>query len=703
MLLTSSDKSSTSWLSPLPQTLAFKSMKKLVTITTRHWKFLLAFNVIVVLATFVAFKRAKPVWTSTSQLILPKTTSNLDASLGTLGSIKNSGPGFSTEVNPLKIQTSILTSDTLLETVLSKDPEKENFKSLAGYKKLFEVTPQEQSTIIALTVSGSSQDIATQRAQALINAYQLRLNELRQANSQARLKFSQKELEHAKARLTKAQINIAAFQQSTGLVSSEEQTRGIVTTINSLSAAQTQAMAVSEASAKRAETLSQHLRLNPGEAIGSLKLTENKEYNFVRNKLSELESLLNQKQAIFTENHPEVITLQQQRDKLQAQVQEYIAQAAQGVEIDPKLGNEAQGRAALVQQLILAESEANAQRQQAQLLGSQITKLQATFNALPAKQAKLSELQRQVDIAEGVYKGLVAQVQQNNIDAFDAYPNVQVLDQPKVNPSPVSPKVLLMVVNAVLASLIGSIALALFLESRNPLLSAKDLQDQTFDVIERIPRIKNSGIKFELANENEVEFQRLASAISLQPIENRRMLVSSAITGEGKTTVVMGLAYALVDLGFKVLLVDGDFRKADLSRRLGYTQESNFDTLCVAVQPNLDLLPTLPQQRKIVEMIGRGTFEQKLTACEAAGNYDYVIVDSAPVTLTSETPLMASIIQNLLFVVRPDTSYKNSVNESFAQLTQHNARYLGLVINGVETKPRSYPYGSKSNVPLVNS
>ncbi|MBW4513452.1 MAG: P-loop NTPase [Scytonematopsis contorta HA4267-MV1] len=678
-------------------------MKKLVTITTRHWKFLIAFNVIVVLATFVAFKRAKPVWTSTSQLILPKTTSNLDASLGTLGSIKNSGPGFSTEVNPLKIQTSILTSDTLLETVLSKDPEKENFKSLAGYKKLFEVTPQEQSTIIALTVSGSSQDIATQRAQALINAYQLRLNELRQSNSQARLKFSQKELEHAKARLTKAQINIAAFQQSTGLVSSEEQTRGIVTTINSLSAAQTQAMAVSEASAKRAETLSQRLRLNPGEAIGSLKLTENKEYNFVRSKLSEVESLLSQKQAIFTESHPEVITLQQQRDKLQAQVQEYIAQAAQGVEIDPKLGNEAQGRAALVQQLILAESEANAQRQQAQLLGSQITKLQATFNALPAKQAKLSELQRQVDIAEGVYKGLVAQVQQNNIDAFDAYPNVQILDQPKVNPNPVSPKVLLMVVNAVLASLIGSLALALFLESRNPLLSAKDLQDQTFGVIERIPRIKNSGIKFELANENEVEFQRLASAISLQPIENRRMLVSSAITGEGKTTVVMGLAYALVDLGFKVLLVDGDFRKADLSRRLGYTQESNFDTLCVAVQPNLDLLPTLPQQRKIVEMIGRGAFEQKLAACEAAGNYDYVIVDSAPVTLTSETSLMASIIQNLLFVVRPDTSYKNSVNESFAQLTQHNARYLGLVINGVETKPRSYPYGSKSNAPLVNS
>lgn len=80
--------------------------------------------------------------------------------------------------------------------------------------------------------------------------------------------------------------------------------------------------------------------------------------------------------------------------------------------------------------MIIAESETLAALRQAQQLASQINQLQAGLNTLPAKQAKLSELQRQLDVAEGVYKGLVAQVQQNNVDAFDAYPNVQVLDAP---------------------------------------------------------------------------------------------------------------------------------------------------------------------------------------------------------------------------------------------------------------------------------
>lgn len=257
-----------------------------------------------------------------------------------------------------------------------------------------------------------------------------------------------------------------------------------------------------------------------------------------------------------------------------------------------------------------------------------------------------------------------------------------------------------MTINAILASVVGSIALVLFLESRNPLLSAKDLQARKFALMQTIPRMKHSITKFEVINnEIEVEFQRLASAISLQPLKNRRLLVTSAIMGEGKTTVAIGLAYALVDLGFKVLLVDGDFRRSELSRRLGYISGSTVEQ--VAVQRNLDLLPSFPKEGKIMETIKRGHFERVLATCEENGDYDYVIVDSAPVSLTSETALMATIISNVLFVIRPNSSYKNPVNDSFAQLTQHNVQIFGLVINGVESK--TTPYSQPSHAPIANS
>jgi Mrp family chromosome partitioning ATPase len=170
------------------------------------------------------------------------------------------------------------------------------------------------------------------------------------------------------------------------------------------------------------------------------------------------------------------------------------------------------------------------------------------------------------------------------------------------------------------------------------------------------------------------------------------------IVGEGKTTVTLGLARALVDLGFRVLVVDGDFRQAGLSRCLGYTQDLSIVEQPVRLQQNLDLVPTLPKQGKIVEMVTRGQFKQSLAAAQSAKNYDYVLIDSAPVSQTSETALMTAIIPNVLFIVRSGVSDRDSVTHSLNQLAQHNAKIVGLVVNGLETRARSYPYHAHSSL-----
>jgi uncharacterized protein involved in exopolysaccharide biosynthesis/Mrp family chromosome partitioning ATPase len=685
-------------------------MGKVAAIATRHWKSLFILNLLVLAATVGKLATSPKVWTATAQLILPQKSGNLDANLGTLGSLRNADPGFSSEVNPLKVQASILTSDALLERVLGSDPEKSKFSRLANYKRLFKASPQEQSTIVSLAVSGSTPELARQRTNTLLEVYQQRLNELRQADSTSRKQFSQKELNQARERLSQAQIALARFKQSTGLVNSEAQTQGIVTAINNLTTVQAQVLAQAQASENRIRVLSTRLSLTPNQAIRSLGLGENQNYQFVRSKLAEVDAQLVKLRATFTDNHPTVQKLLSERDELQRKLQDYIAQSAAGTRVDTTVATGTDGRATLIQQMVLAESEATGQQRQAEQLQKEIAKLNAALKSLPASQAQLLELQRQVDVAEGVYKGLVAQVQQNNINAFDTYPNVQVLDPAKVDSKPSGPKRSITVLSGLMASLIGSIALVLFLESRNPLLSPKDLQSIKFPIVVRIPRLRNSGLSWQVGTETEVEFQRLASAISLQPLNDRRLLITSAIMGEGKTTVTLGLARALADLGFRVLLVDGDFRKAELSRRLGYGREresadavrlANEVQQPISVEPSLDLLPTLPKQGKIVELVRRGRFEQSLAVAESADNYDYVLVDSAPVSLTSETALMANVVPNVLFVVRPGTSYSNSVNESLDQLDQHRAKILGLVINGVEANSKAYPY--RSNESLVNS
>lgn len=675
-------------------------MKKIALIASRHWKALLGLNAVVILGTVGAMLTTPKVWTAQAQLILPSSNGgNLDANLGTLGSYRNSDPSFSPQVNPLKIQEAILTSDAILEKAWAADPERDAANKPRNYGQFFEVTSLEQTSVMLLSVTGSSPDIAKQRADAILNAYRQRLSELRQANNNTRDGFSQKQLEQAQRRLTEAQTALAQFKQSTGLVNNEEQTKGLVGTINTLEAAQAQVQAESQAARDRANTLATRLNLSPTDAVQALGLDQNEDYKELRSKLTEVESTLGKLRSTFTDRSPQVQRAIVERDTLRNQLQQYVGQAAGRISANTDFTTGAEGRNTLIEQLVLAETNANGQQRQAEQLQQQIDQRQKILNQLPANQAKLNALQRQADVAEGVYKGLVAQTQQSNIDAFNAYPNIQELNAPFVDAKPSSPKKSLMAINALLASVIGSIALILLLEARNPLLTPKDLQALKFSLVARIPKLKRLAIEPNSSFEGEIEFQRVASAISLQPLKGIRLLIASAITGEGKTTVALQLAHALTELGFRVLLVDGDFRKAQLSHQLGYLSDRSVGDQVISLQPNLDFVPTMPQTGKIVDLVKRGRFERYLAVAESQKDYDYVLVDSAPVSSTSETALMAAIVPYVLFVVRPGISARNVVSNSLEQLTQHHAKLLGLVINGVEVQGHAYSYHSNHDDP----
>ncbi len=665
-------------------------MNKITAITIRHWKPVIFWNLLVLGVISYVTATTPRIWNATAQLTIPATNGNLDASLGILGSFKKDNSSISAiGDSQLQMQKSLLTSDTLIEKVLSIDPLKSDF-NLAGYKSLFEVSVDENSRILTIDVKGSNPELAKLRTNNLIQLFQQRLKELRQQNRLSKREFSAEELKEAKNNLLLAQQALAEFKQSSQLVDAEEQTKAVVTTIDGLTKAYLEALSQAEYNQNRVNTLSNMLSMSPKQGIRSLSLGENRDYQFMRGKLAEIKANLTALRAKYTEDHPQVQELVQQEQVILNRMQSQVQRTAGGMPIDTTVSSEGQGRAGLIEQLIMAETEASGQQRRAQLIQSQINQLKANLNTIPAQQQKLSELQRNVDVAEGVYKGLVAQVQQTNIDVFDVYPNVEILDATRVNNKAIAPKKSLMILNALLAGIIGSIALILLLERRNPLLSPQDLKDMKFPIVVSIPHFKGGELIWELDDEKQLKFQRLASAISLQHLDNHHLLITSAMEGEGKTTVTLGLAKALVDLGFRVLVVDGDFIRAELSQNLGYLQELNGANAVIPIEPNLDLLPTKPQSGKIVQMVSQGRFQQALADAESHAKYDYVLVDTAPVSVTSATPLMTAQIPNVLFVVKQGMSFSNSVRDSLEQLMEHQAQVLGLVVNGVETDAKPY-------------
>jgi uncharacterized protein involved in exopolysaccharide biosynthesis len=664
-------------------------MNKITAIALRHWKPVILWNLLVLGLTGYIATVTPRVWNATTQLTVPGNNGNLDANLGILGSLRNNAPNISTGNTQLQIQQRILTSDTLMESVLSIDPEKADFSSLSAYKSLFEVIVDEDSPILIINVSGSSPELAKIRADNLINSFQKRLNQLRKQNRLSKRQFSAVELKDAQNNLISRQQALAQFKTKSALVDAPEQTKAIVTTIDSLTKAQLEALSQAEYNQNRVNTLSNLLSMSSNQAIRSLSLGENKDYQFIRNKLSEIKAEIARKRTKYTDNHPALRELLQEQQVLLNRMQNQVEKTANGIPFDTTVSTEGKGRAGLIEELVIAETEASGQQKRAQLIQSQIDRLKTNLNSIPNQQKRLIELQRNVDVAEGVYKGLVAQVQQTNIDVFDVYPNVEILDSPRVNSNPIYPKNSLMILNALLAGIIGSVASILLLERRNPLLSPQDLQDMQFPIVVSIPQLKNAELTSDL-DDNQVKFQRLASALSLQPLDNRRLLITSAMEDEGKTTVTLGLAKALVDLGFRVLLVDGDFIRTKLTKNLGCVQELNITNTVIPIETNLHLLPATPQSNKIVKMVSQGQFRQALVDAESHDKYDYVLVDTAPVSATTATALMTAQIPNVLFVVKPGMSFSNSVRDSLQQLMEHQAQVLGLVVNGVETNAKPY-------------
>lgn len=664
-------------------------MIKFALIAARHWKPLLGLNLVVLAAAAYASTTVPEVWTAKSALILPNKANDLNADLGTLGQIKGGDSVVvSPQLNTLKILGSIMTSNDSLKSVRDRDPEKALY-TLGEYKELFEVSPQLETTVINVEVKGSSREVAKERARIFVETFQSRLNYLRKDDAGRRGQFIDKELEEARQNLDRTQSVLAQFREATNLVDSPSQTQQLVAAINTLNNSQMQTSAQAQASATKVQVLSARLQLTPEQAIRSLSLGENQDYQSVRKKLSEVETLLVETRSRFLDQHPQTQILLFQQEQLRRQLEGYVAQATvNNVSVNTSIGKNS---GELLQQLILTESDARAQYQQANQLRSQAVKLSEDLRALPTKQAQLAELQRQYDTANGVHNGLIAKVQESKLNAFSTYPSVQVLDQPSAASKPSSSGQQIVILGAILASVLGSLALALLLDGRNPLLKPRDIQAVEVPVLGRVPRLKHPIADTKL--ESTTEFQRLASAISMLQLQDRRLIISSASLSEGKTTVTTGLAIALNTLGFKVLVVDGDFGRAELSRSLGCAPQGMLhDTLMPSqIRPGLDILSIMPEKGKVAEFIARGRFEQCLSVAEASGDYDYVLIDSAPVSLTSETILMAAVIPKILFVVCPGTS-RNSFNDSIEQLAQSNAEIVGLVVNRVEAQSTNYAY-----------
>jgi protein-tyrosine kinase len=189
------------------------------------------------------------------------------------------------------------------------------------------------------------------------------------------------------------------------------------------------------------------------------------------------------------------------------------------------------------------------------------------------------------------------------------------------------------------------------------------------------------------------QFRRLAAVLhKLQAAESTRVvMVTSASPADGKTLTAINLAVVLSSsYSRRVLLVDADLRRPSIGRLTGLDRESGLsEALKARTEQKLTLIPMTPTLTVLPAgapdpdpTSGLSSPRMRNILHEAAGRFDWVILDAPPVGAVSDANLLAEMVDKMLLVVRAAQTQFPAIQKTIETLGHE--RIVGVVLNGVE-------------------
>jgi len=240
-------------------------------------------------------------------------------------------------------------------------------------------------------------------------------------------------------------------------------------------------------------------------------------------------------------------------------------------------------------------------------------------------------------------------------------------------------------------------------------ISVSELEAHSeLDVVGLIPRLKISEMQVLEENDKRhilVEsFRNIRSSILFMPAGDfnpKSFLVSSAIPGEGKSTLAMDLAVTMALAGSKTLLVDADLRRGRLNRHFQAKSEPGLAELLKETStleesvidthiPNLRFLPRGKALAAGTEPLPGNKFSKLINGLH--DQYDYIILDSCPVLAADDSSGMAPLVDAVFFVVRSRFTSARLFIRSLKLLAVRGVSVRGLIYNCAEMGSSDYPY-----------
>ncbi len=335
------------------------------------------------------------------------------------------------------------------------------------------------------------------------------------------------------------------------------------------------------------------------------------------------------------------------------------------------------------------------------------------LEAVPQKERQLLEISREQQIKSSIYSFLLQKREESQIAYASSVSNNRVVDYAQAGPNPVSPKKLMVYMMAIISMLGICIAIitvrealtgrVLYRHEVEARTSIPIIGEITFDK-SKTPLVIESGKRSFIAE----EFRKLRMSLSFLGIDSahRKILVTSSISGEGKSFIAVNLAVSLSLTAKKVVIVDMDLNNPTVAKILNVNQpigiteflkgEKDPEEIIKPVDAHENLffisagqLPENPTEllsnRKVEEIIN---YLNKL--------FDVVIIDTSPIVLVTDAYIISALCDATLYVIRHNFTPKvlvKRIDENNQINPIHNP---AIIFNGVKIRgflKNSYGYG----------
>ena len=324
--------------------------------------------------------------------------------------------------------------------------------------------------------------------------------------------------------------------------------------------------------------------------------------------------------------------------------------------------------------------------------------------------AQLIQLESRLTEYQKLYSDLVTNFEQVRLAEAQTSTNVFVSEPASVSRTPISPNTSRSTMLAAVVGMMLAVGVVFAVEYLDD--TVKDPEDirrkfnlPVLGMIAHHEMVNGKPISLSDPRSPVVEaFRNLRTNITYASVDVpiRRIIVTSSVPQEGKTTVSSNLSVVLAQGDKKAVLIDADLRRPQIHHKFGLPNRMGLTNLFVR---QMDVLPGVLQPTDLPQLsiITSGGLppnpSELLTSHKMAQildrlnqDYDLIVIDTPPVLTVTDAAAMAASMDGVILVAKPGVTKLSALAQTLEQLRGVGARILGVVLNDVKPSSRKYGY-----------